>query len=388
MTMVRTVGWAALLLCASGLVAAAPPLGDSSRGERLLETQQCTRCHSINGRGGTTAVDLDRRIGRNLTPALLAGTLWNHAPAMWSEMRRQGIESPVMSTQEVADLFAFFYSARYFDRPGDAGRGKEAFSRHRCAECHGLSESKSNAPAVSAWQSLGSPVALAEAMWNHAREMRTEYARRGYRWPELSPRDLTDIYVYLRNHPSISPPQGSFQVSSTDGGEALMKAKGCLDCHSGPLTLASRVQGKTLNDLASAMWNHNPEMMAKAGAFRPGEMGTLLSYVWASNFFLNSGDAARGKKVFRQKSCAACHQGQTARLAGDFNTMRITSALWNHGPAMMQEMRKRGIRWPRFKDREMEDLIAYLNDNNEAIALGQSLLREVGITREKARIHR
>ncbi len=191
--MMRTVGRPLILLCASWAVAADLPLGDSSRGERLFETQQCIRCHSINGRGGKIAPDLGRRIGRNLTPALLAGTLWNHAPAMWSEMRRQGIESPVMNTQDAADLFAFFYSARFFDRPGDAGRGKDAFSRHRCSDCHGLSESKGGAPAVARWRSLGSPVALAEAMWNHAKGMRDEFARRGYRWPELSAQDLTDI---------------------------------------------------------------------------------------------------------------------------------------------------------------------------------------------------
>src|SRR4051794_25521973 len=96
--------------------------GSSEKSEQLFQTQQCIRCHSIHGKGGNTAPDLGRRIGRDQTPEALASILWNHAPAMWSEMGRQGITSPVLSPQDAADLFAFFYSSRFFDKPGDAGR--------------------------------------------------------------------------------------------------------------------------------------------------------------------------------------------------------------------------------------------------------------------------
>jgi hypothetical protein len=41
------------------------PRGSSVRGERLFETQQCIRCHSVKGLGGSSAPDLGRRIGRN-----------------------------------------------------------------------------------------------------------------------------------------------------------------------------------------------------------------------------------------------------------------------------------------------------------------------------------
>lgn len=362
--MLRTVVSSLVLLFAFSAVAADLPLGDSSRGRALFETQQCTRCHSINGRGGKIAPDLGQRTGRNFTPVLLVSTLWNHAPAMWSEMRRQGIESPVITTQDAADLFAFFYSARYFDRRGDAARGKDAFSRHRCADCHSLAESKGDAPPAATWQALGSPVALAEGMWNHAKRMSDEFERRGLRFPKLSSQDLTDIYVYLRNHPSISPPQGSFAISPAEGGEVLIKEKGCLKCHRGALALTTRMQGKTINDLAAAMWNHGPRITDKAGTFEPGQMGTLLSYIWATQFFETSGDARRGQKVFRDKSCAGCHQdGRAPRLSGEFTTMRMIAALWNHGPAMLQQMRSRGISWPRFSDREMADLVSYLKAN-------------------------
>ena len=81
----------------------------SIRGARVFEKQQCGRCHSL------------KRIGRSHTPAVLAGTLWNHAPAMWAEMGRQGIAPPALTEEDAADLFAYFYSARFFDLPGDPG---------------------------------------------------------------------------------------------------------------------------------------------------------------------------------------------------------------------------------------------------------------------------
>jgi cytochrome c551/c552 len=276
------------------------------------------------------------------------------------------VPAPSMNTGEAADLFAYFHSARVFDRPGDAGRGKAAFSRHRCADCHGLSEAKlGKAPAVATWRSLGSPVALAESMWNHANGMRDEFARRGFSWPELTSQELTDILIYLRNYPSVPLPDTSFETSSGAGGESLLKSKGCLECHQGNLTLTSRLRGKTINDIAVAMWNHASGMTNSAGTFAPGEMNTLLSYLWADQFFSAVGDSARGKKVFREKSCAGCHEGGQARgLTREFNVVRMTSVLWSHGPAMLEQMNRQGIQWPRFNERDMTALIAYLNSKH------------------------
>jgi hypothetical protein len=50
--------------------------------------------------------------------------MWNHAPGMWAAMRDRDIRAGDLNEQAAADLFAFFYSARFFEKPGDAGRGK------------------------------------------------------------------------------------------------------------------------------------------------------------------------------------------------------------------------------------------------------------------------
>src|SRR5256884_5280519 len=115
------------------------PSADSLRGARVFTDQSCIQCHSINGEGGKIAPDLGKRIDRNYTPALLASVMWNHAPSMWSAMRERGVPVASLNDQDAGDLFAYFYAARFFDRPGDAARGKRLFAVKHCADCHGLS---------------------------------------------------------------------------------------------------------------------------------------------------------------------------------------------------------------------------------------------------------
>ena len=57
-------------------------------------------------------------VSRSYTPAHLATTMWNHAPVMWGAMDAAGIRRPKLSAGDAADLFAYFYSTRFFDKPG------------------------------------------------------------------------------------------------------------------------------------------------------------------------------------------------------------------------------------------------------------------------------
>jgi mono/diheme cytochrome c family protein len=131
--------------------------------------------------------------------------------------------------------------------------------------------------------------------------------------------------------------------------------------------LSARTQGKTLTDVAASMWNHEP-IMSKAGAtpvkFAPGEMKDLLGYLWSERFFEQEGLAVAGRRAFVAKRCASCHEnasGKAPKLAGSFNGATMVSALWRHGPSMLNEMKKEGVAWPRFEGSQMADLIAYLN---------------------------
>src|SRR5664280_1233261 len=119
----RVVSIAALF----GAVALADNIipGDARRGEQLFESERCIQCHSVRSQGGTLAPDLAKRIDRNYTPSVMASLMWNHAPDMWAAMKKQGIVKSTLSPESAADLFAYFVSARYFEKPGDAGRGKQ-----------------------------------------------------------------------------------------------------------------------------------------------------------------------------------------------------------------------------------------------------------------------
>lgn len=149
------------------------PLSDADRGRGLSRERGCITCHSINGEGGKRAPDLGRMVERGFSPYRLAGLLWNHAPVMWAAVERARIARPELTRQEAADLFAYFFAARYFESPGDARRGRRLFRSKGCAGCHGIqSPVREGVRPGAAWQSLGDSISLAQQMWNHSREMR------------------------------------------------------------------------------------------------------------------------------------------------------------------------------------------------------------------------
>jgi mono/diheme cytochrome c family protein len=357
---------------------AATVAADSERGAQLFESLACIQCHSINGKGGTVAPDLGRRIDRDFTPASLAATMWNHAPAMWAAMRTRNIKAGDLNEQAAADLFAYFYSARFFEKLGDAGRGKRLFSSKHCSECHDLEVTKtSGAKPVAQWDSLSQPLALVNELWNHAATMRQEFAAKKLNWPDLTAQDLTDMLVYLRNLPSTLNANARVEITSGANGQALFDSKGCAACHGGKAALTSRLKGKTLTDIAVAMWEHEPRMPAAPAPLSLGDMREIVSYLWAEQFFEDAGSPTAGARVFAAKRCAACHNDAssnnasgapkltgTGRPFSAANATTIVSTLWHHGPQMLDEMKTTGIAWPRFEGQDMANLIAYLNAQN------------------------
>jgi cytochrome c2 len=80
------------------------------------------------------------------------------------------------------------------------------------------------------------------------------------------------------------------------------------------------------------------------------------------------GDIRQGKRVFTERKCASCHAGGTngaPQLPGQarkYSEVAIISALWHHGPQMLNRMKQAGIGWPQFRSaQEVANLIAYLN---------------------------
>ena len=359
------VAAAALL---SWSVSAAIPSGDARRGEQLFQAQHCNQCHSVNGRGGTAAPDLAKTVDRDYTPTVMASLMWNHAPDMWAAMQKAGFNRPTLTPEQSADLFAFFVSARYFDKPGDAGRGKQEFTAKHCSECHGAATSSfPGAPPVAKWESLADPVILADQMWNHGGRMRQAFSQKKLAWSQLTGQELSDILLYLRNLPETKQVARDFRFSSASGGEELFKSKGCAGCHTGGNALENKLRGQTFTEIAADMWNHQPSMKNPPPELSPDEMRQILSYIWVDQYFRGNGDAERGKKVFADKSCAACHTSggpgpSLAKGKGAYSDITMVSSLWQHGPRMLQTVEQQNKKWPRFDTpQQMADLIAYLN---------------------------
>jgi len=352
---------------------------DSSPGEHLFETLSCVQCHSINGKGGNAAPDLGRMLDRGFTSAMLAATMWNHAPGMWAAMRGRQIVAGDLNQQDAQDLMAFFYASRFFEKPGDAARGKRAFEHDGCAGCHGLTSSPNpNAKPVNQWDALADPIALLDAMWNHRADMQTAAAAKGIPLPQISAQDLTDMLVYLRNLPGTRQETGVFMIQASGAGDTVFQSAGCAKCHKSIDALAASVQGQTLTEIAAEMWNHAPRMAA-AGApavkLSDSQMRDLVGAFWASKFFTDQGRPAAGSRVFESKHCTVCHNDASsgaphlpaALTAGaEFTSASMISVLWRHGPRMLDLMKTKGLAWPHFDGPQMADLIAYLNSGASA----------------------
>jgi len=77
-------------------------VGDAERGEAVFVSKRCATCHEGEGPGkglsGTATVR---------SPAHLASAMWNHAPAMEKAIGEAGLEWPVLSADDIADLLAY-----------------------------------------------------------------------------------------------------------------------------------------------------------------------------------------------------------------------------------------------------------------------------------------
>jgi mono/diheme cytochrome c family protein len=338
--------------------------GSAERGSALFKEKQCVGCHKIQGTGGNLAPDLASHPSGRFTPAVLATAIWNHGPNMWAAMEKSGMEKPSLSPQEAADLFAYLYSFRYFEEPGDAGRGKQAFDSKGCIACH--SQGIAGAPPIMEWESLNDPIELARSMWNHAPVMEKAMPAGGT-WPTLTAQQMTDLVVYVRNSRGAPKAPTKLAAASADTGENLFYAKGCIGCHIGTQALSGTTGARTLTELATAMWNHAPEMRGKSQELRPEEMSRIVGYLWSVQYFEGEGDALKGLEIAATNGCIECHgdpQGSTPRFSafsGQMDPIRFISGTWSHGIGMQAAMKDAAKSWPELDNTSILDLIAYIN---------------------------
>lgn len=377
--------WLALLVALLAPQVLSAQSGDAIYGKEMLEQRRCTACHSVEG-GGGQAPDLTRPKSGEVSPAGVAAAMWNHAPKMWRKMEEQNIPLPMLTWLDAANFYAYLYSVRYFDPPGDAARGGRVFATKSCANCHALKPGSEagaapTGPPVSAWLTIADPVTWVQQMWNHAGEMGTQLEQKGGAWPHFTVQEMADLLSYLESLPESGLTNPGLALGDASAGRDLFETKSCVQCHSlgSPeeskidLMAVAREQPR-LSGLAVAMWNHRPAM-AKAAqekgvempAFEETEMSNLLAYLFEKGYFPVRGNAEQGKLVYETKGCASCHEsgeGGAEPIHGTgapFTAARLVSSVWRHGPKMKAQMNYQKKEWPVLSEQEVADLIEYLH---------------------------
>jgi cytochrome c2 len=382
--------WAAHAAQSGAAVSLAIEMPDNpAAGARLFVQKSCVRCHALGA-------DDHGRIGPNLgrihfpgTALDLAGAFWNHAPVMHEKMNDLKIQSPTLTSREMADLVGFLTGYRYYltelGGPGNAVAGHDVFQRKGCHRCHGTRDDWNKpAPSLEPFRGRVSAILLAQAMWNHGSDMAEAMRQRGIAWPKFEGAEMGHLLAYLQsgNGGATAPPV-YFEPGSPRRGRELFVAKGCPECHAvagrggrgGPdLGVLTRDFVGSVTSIAGVMWNHRQAMSAELRrrgiqpvTFSGQEMADVIAYLYFVNYSNVQGVPSRGAEIFSTK-CSACHSvGEGRRVGPDLahipqldDPIAIVASMWNHASLMEQELRRRRWSWPRLLPGETADLAAFL----------------------------
>lgn len=359
---------------------------DPLSGSQVFESKGCSKCHAVNGLGGTAGPDLGR-IQESRTFNELAATLWNHVPLMGAGMAEQGIEYPEMSPGEAADLVGFLFTLDYFDAPGDVTVGMHLFTHKKCFVCHRVGDYGGDAAhSLDFAGQYGSPILVAAAMWNHGAPMAELMKERGVVRPTFEGSDLTDLISYIESA-APQPVEGRVYVlpGRAEAGRTVFLERRCNQCHSiqgvgGRLApdLAEMGRQWGLTEFAAAMWNKAPAMLEALEAIDlpvsklgGGEMADLVAYLYYVEYFAELGDSELGEQVLHRKGCLSCHalrgSGGTeasdlAWVTGIASPAAVAASLWNHSVKVATMPQAWQKEWPTFDAEEMADLTAFLEE--------------------------
>ena len=363
--------------------------GDARKGWQIFSEKGCIQCHGMGEKGKIIiAPDLSKTLPVHLSSGGLAAAMWNHAPEMWEKMSAKWIKFQQLNETEMSDLFAFLYFIRYLDEPGDPLKGKEVLKVKGCMECHSIGEKRGKiGPDLAMWAEFTNPILWVQMMWNHAQKMKTAMDRGAIAWPKLERSDIADIIAYVRNFKS-SRESVFLATGDPEEGKRLFSQKSCTQCHATESSVKSKgpnlgIQKKdfppTLGQFAGLMWNHFPEMLSemqreniKVPELSAKDIANITAYLFSIRYFDPAGDKAAGKKIFQEKRCNVCHDIQKdsagkkegpdlAKLKGMVSPIYMATALWNHGPKMIGNMKEKNIKWQRITDKELINLIEYFN---------------------------
>lgn len=182
-------------------------------------------------------------------------------------------------------------------------------------------------------------------------------------------------------------------ISAADArnGALVLEQQGCQQCHAvrgqglghEPPEVA-RDLGERLaptygpHTLASALWNHTPQMWtqfsaqnARPPAATESDWQDLFAYFYSLQFSEPVGQVARGKQVLESKRCTDCHaltNASTGRApavqqwAHADDPVVLVYQLWNHTSSMKNAFKQNKIEWKTLTGRDLMDLTAYVQN--------------------------
>jgi cytochrome c551/c552 len=191
----------ALVLAGMGarIGAAADAPGDPQRGQAVFAAKQCVRCHASRGQASVGPVIEELR--RPQGAYELVGRFWNHAPAMFTSLRREGIAWPEIEPAEMADLMAYLQADASRDPAPDLFLGHVLLVRKGCLKCHRYRGEGGKISEELTQYNPGyqSPVAWAGAVWKHAPRMAEEARRMGVPYPRFTGEEMGNLVGLLRS---------------------------------------------------------------------------------------------------------------------------------------------------------------------------------------------
>ncbi|MBI2537571.1 MAG: cytochrome c [Gemmatimonadetes bacterium] len=227
---------------------------------------------------------------------MLAEGMWNHGPAMQASQTAGGVPIPTFVGREMADIQAYIRRVStlrdrkvVFLQAPAAANGARLFSSKGCDRCHGpAGRGTEFGPDLRMATSRLRVSEIAGVLWNHSFQMSAAMRARGFAFPQFQGAEMADVIAflyYLR-----------FYETGGDAraGRRVFESKGCVICHGpesgaavGPDLAQSQVT-KTPLGLATAMWNHAPEMFDVTQSqrvewprFEGDEMRDLAAYLAA-----------------------------------------------------------------------------------------------------------
>jgi cytochrome c len=297
--------------------------------------------------------------------------MWNHGPEMRTKIRELAIDYPSLELQETADILAFLFNATYFNDQGSYENGMKILIEKKCTECH--SAGPDEKLSIVTWGKYLHPIVWVQKMWNHAPMMREAMEKKKIEWPVFEAQQMADLLTYVNaKSPELKDVEGVLPADPVEG-RKIYSSKRCGECHGKKAKdlMEPSETTKTMISLAASMWNHFPEMVRGQASgnsmpiFEKKEMADLIAYIFTTRYFQLKGDPQDGEKVFIEKKCADCHRGPggppLSFFQGKCSSAYMITEMWNHGPIMEKTLEEKKIPWPKLTEKEMVDLMAYLN---------------------------